>query len=450
MSRFSLRDISGNLAGAPDLESAIDTLLGYLRALQPDWYPSVAMFDSERECFERVYQRPRGRLERRDLVLGVDYLPARLVRKFIRPSAFFNGENRRSLLEKLFQTSPGYEPDRFEAQQLQPLTPPVGWRSCVCLPLNDREELIGMIVIVSARTSAFGPKVTEELQPLRGLASLSIARRLHMVGRPTPESRDADRAVVGLQQRLATMQAELDRTRHDGDDRTHAMHSLATEAETLRAAAAEHENERLELVRQARLLEEQVAAVGQNLQETHLRLTDAQALAEDLNETLDVVREAFEVMAGDIDADTVTRAFVAWFCERFQIERCSLMRVDDAAGDLRILAHRGMDPALVPQVRLPMGHGVAGWVASHRQSVMMREGEGDSPVQPTGLDHYNSGSFISVPLVHQKRVIGVLNLSNKQDGVDFDELDFDRAKLASGVLAMALGGGPVWRGVGGS
>ncbi|HTR97847.1 MAG TPA: hypothetical protein VMH61_08095, partial [Candidatus Acidoferrales bacterium] len=148
MSRYPLRDISISLAGAPDLESALDSLLGYLRAVQADWHASVALFNTETECFEHIYDRERGRLMRRDVRLWLDHLPPRFVRKFVRPSAFFNGENRRSLLERLFQTNPVYEPDPLEGTQLQPLAPPTSWRSCLCLPLNDRDELLGLIVLV--------------------------------------------------------------------------------------------------------------------------------------------------------------------------------------------------------------------------------------------------------------------------------------------------------------
>jgi signal transduction protein with GAF and PtsI domain len=55
------------------------------------------------------------------------------------------------------------------------------------------------------------------------------------------------------------------------------------------------------------------------------------------------------------------------------------------------------------------------------------------------VDHYNSGSFVSVPLVHKNRQLGVLNLSNKRDGKAFNETDLDRAMMASAVLSMAMG-----------
>ncbi|HTG53935.1 MAG TPA: GAF domain-containing protein, partial [Gemmatimonadaceae bacterium] len=62
----------------------------------------------------------------------------------------------------------------------------------------------------------------------------------------------------------------------------------------------------------------------------------------------------------------------------------------------------------------------------------------EAEVPHTGQDAYNSDSFISVPLVHNNRLGGVLNLSNRSDGEAFDEQDFDRAVLAGSVLAMVL------------
>jgi signal transduction protein with GAF and PtsI domain len=53
-------------------------------------------------------------------------------------------------------------------------------------------------------------------------------------------------------------------------------------------------------------------------------------------------------------------------------------------------------------------------------------------------DTYNSPSFIAVPVVHNGRLYGVLNLSNKQGGELFDGVDFDCASLAGAALALRL------------
>jgi len=63
----------------------------------------------------------------------------------------------------------------------------------------------------------------------------------------------------------------------------------------------------------------------------------------------------------------------------------------------------------------------------------------EKPAMHTGQDVYNSDSFICVPLVHNNRLFGVLNLSNKRGGEAFEEYDFDRAVIAGSLLAITLG-----------
>ncbi|MFN8588532.1 MAG: GAF domain-containing protein [Candidatus Eisenbacteria bacterium] len=441
MSRFPIREIADRLAAAPDSAAVLDALLAYLRALQRDWLPTVAIYDPSREIFTRVYHRERGRLEPREVNLSIEHLPARLVRKFVRPSAFFNGGDRRTLLEKLFQTSPGYEPDRFEAPQMQPLAAPIAWRSCLCLPLNDRDELLAMVVISTTRVSAFTPAVVGELQPVRSLASLALARRLHAEGRATVEARAADdthrRMLTGLQSQLQQAQAEALRT-------AEAHAAALTTIEALRRELAAQPAPVAPMPAngpQMNALEEANAAAAAHLSEAFAQLAASQTRQAELQRTLDLVREGFAVIADDPTAESLTRSFVGWFAEQFQAERCSLMRMEAGDEQLRILAHRGLDPALAPSVRVPVGQGVAGWVAHHRKPLLVRDRESATPVAASGKEEYRSDSYISLPLQHRGRVVGVLNLTNRRDGESFDELDLERAELAAHVLAMALGGG---------
>ena len=152
---------------------------------------------------------------------------------------------------------------------------------------------------------------------------------------------------------------------------------------------------------------------------------------------MEFLREVFEASQEAYDESLMSRALVQRFCDVFEVDRCSLMRIEDQ--NLRIAAHRGMDADVAGRVTVPLGEGVAGWVASHRKPVLMRKQGDASPVRPTGVDRYNSDSFVSVPLIHQSRLLGVLNLSNKRNGKAFDETDLDRAMMASAVLSMAMG-----------
>lgn len=441
MPKIHLRDVCDQLSAAPDVEGVIDALLSFLRASQGDWHPSYAQVDPQREVVTRVWQRERGRLDRRDLVLPVDQLPARLVRKFFRPSAFFNASERRSLLSRVFRTTPVYEPDRFEAAQVRPLVAPVAWHSCIVLPLADQDDLLGLLVLVSPRRNAFPASAVETVLAMRTMAAVAIARRAQVEGRPSAEKRVAEEQSTRLQgafqERVRQLEDESSALAQDTRLKNEKIELLSRELERLQMSAHAERAELEVLRQQLHALEEQGEAAGQHLHDAFSQLAITQQRLQDSHETMEFLREVFEASQLEHDAAVLSRALVQRFCEAFDVDRCSLMRVDDQ--HLQIAAHRGMDPHVAGSVRLPLGQGVAGWVAHHRKPVLVRKGGDASPVRPTGVDHYNSDSFVSVPLVHRNRLLGVLNLSNKRDGKPFDETDLDRAMMASAVLSLAMG-----------
>ena len=448
MSKFDLRDISDKLTSSRDAESVVDALLGYLVAVQSDWYPTLAFYEVSRDAFVRVYGRTNGRLERRDVVLPVDQLPPRLVRKFFHPSAFFNAEDRKTLLAKLFQNSPSYEPDPVEAPQIQPLTTGFSWQSCTCLPLADQDDLLAMLVIVSPRKGAFTSRSIGEILPLKSLATLALARRLH-------ESRRAPTAVVAgsntdrqafaaqtqeLQQHVAQLHAHAQALAADNRTKQQRLEDLSQQLNSLNGSADDHRRELERVKGTLSALEEQSGQAAALLEDAHSQLALAQSRLSGTRRTMQFLKEVFQVLAQDHDETEISRTMVAWFCEHFEVDRCSLMRLDPSDASMRIFAQRGLDATMAQGVRVRVGQGISGWVAHNRKPLFVRMRQEVSPVRATGQDSYNSDSFISVPLVHKNQLYGVMNLSNKRDGDSFDESDLERAVLAGAVLAITLAG----------
>lgn len=443
MAKIQLRDVCDHLSAAGDAEGIIDALLAYLRAFQSDWHPTLAMVDVAHDAVTRIWQRERGRLDRRDVVIPVDHLPARLVRKFFRPSAFFNVVERRSLLSRVFRATPVYEPDRFEATQVQPLAAPVAWHSCIVLPLADQDDLLALLLLVSPKKNAFPAAAVEQVLAIRTMAAVALARRLHAEGRETPEARIAEehsRRTQGMfQERVRQLEIEVSALSQDNRMKAERMELLTRQAEQVQQRAHVERAELEELRQRTHALEEQEKVAAQHLHDAYSQLAITQQRLNDAHETMEFLRAVFEAMAVEHDDSVLSRTLVQRFCDAFAVDRASLMRVDVDDEVLQIAAHRGMDPSVAGNVRLRLGEGVAGWVASNRKPVLVRKGGDAAPVRATGVDSYNSDSFVSVPLVHQNRLLGVLNLSNKRNGQPFNETDLDRAMMASAVLSLAMG-----------
>jgi hypothetical protein len=108
----------------------------------------------------------------------------------------------------------------------------------------------------------------------------------------------------------------------------------------------------------------------------------------------------------------------------------SLMLCDRLSGDLVIRSSRGLEEKVVRGTRLRPGDRLAGWVAAEGQPLLVEDIEGDSRF---GRSHfssqYSSKSLLSVPLKNQGRVIGVLNLTDKQGDEPFSEKDLRLAQV---------------------
>ncbi len=100
--------------------------------------------------------------------------------------------------------------------------------------------------------------------------------------------------------------------------------------------------------------------------------------------------------------------------------------------------HKGRNHLLVNR-RLAAGHGVAGWVAQHGESVIVPYAPADPRYNPeidtqTG---FQTTSLLSVPLRVRDRIIGVLQVVNKAEGgFDADDLALVETMAASAAIAI--------------
>ncbi|TMQ71731.1 MAG: GAF domain-containing protein [Candidatus Eisenbacteria bacterium] len=439
-SKFDLRDISQRLAASQDTEAVVFEFLGYLQGARPDWRPSLSFYEVSRDALVNVYTRHESNLVRRDVLVSVDHLPPRLVRKFFHSSAFSNVPQKRSLLSNLFRTSPFFEPDPHEAGAIQSLCYNPSWNACVCLPLADQEDLLALLILISERKGAFGGPAVDEVVPVKNMAALALAQRLYRSARKagTPDQ-TPHAAASEFQDKIRALHVETSDLAEQNRLKTGRLESLQRELEALDRNSSEYQQELERVKGQLFALEEQSTAAAEHLREAQSQVNVALSRVAELQRTIGFMKEVFQVLGQEYDIDDFARTMVTWFCEHFGVERCSLMLLEDSHHTLQIAAFRGLDPRVAEQVRVRLGQGIAGWVAHHRKPLLLCVKSGGNPVQHTDQDVYNSDSFISVPMVFNSRLSGVLNLSNKKDGAPFDELDLDRAVLTGSVLAMILG-----------
>jgi diguanylate cyclase (GGDEF)-like protein len=116
----------------------------------------------------------------------------------------------------------------------------------------------------------------------------------------------------------------------------------------------------------------------------------------------------------------------------------SLMLVDEAGHTLRIVASLGLNEQLSKSLHIKMGEGIAGKVAATGNPIVVNDIETDSRVATTNRPRYKTKSFVSVPFRKGEKIIGVLNLSDKDARDIFTENDLQLLTLLLGQAVMVM------------
>jgi len=136
--------------------------------------------------------------------------------------------------------------------------------------------------------------------------------------------------------------------------------------------------------------------------------------------------------AKDMD-DALTRALAA-LRRSVGYENATFFLYDRATETLLPAATTGAHVDLIPEVQFDLGQGLSSWVARSRRPVLLSSLRGDEESEVPGT---RPGSFLSVPLIVAKDLVGVLNVGHSSPGA-FTEADRDLLSSAGAILASTL------------
>jgi len=125
--------------------------------------------------------------------------------------------------------------------------------------------------------------------------------------------------------------------------------------------------------------------------------------------------------------------------EVMNVENCSLMAYDPLTETLTLDAAIGLPKDMVGQIQVKVGEGIAGWVAQNRKPVLLKDVSKDIRfANHHGRLDYKTRSVLSVPIMHDSALLGVLNVNNKRSGEAFFEDDQNLLLGISGQISQAI------------
>ncbi len=84
-----------------------------------------------------------------------------------------------------------------------------------------------------------------------------------------------------------------------------------------------------------------------------------------------------------------------------------------------------------------IGEGITGKVADIKKAVLVKDLKSDIRFKKNGFKHYRTDSFISIPLVSDNKLLGIMNIADKSSGLPFDEKDLNFAETICQYACLA-------------
>ncbi len=169
----------------------------------------------------------------------------------------------------------------------------------------------------------------------------------------------------------------------------------------------------------------------------------ADDLLRELKRTVDELQAFNDIgrtLTSTLEAKEVLQLIMQKVSEVLKPEHWSLLLLDEQRQELYFEVAVGPRAERLKAARLPIGEGIAGWVARSGQPVLLDDARPDARFsarfdEMTGL---RTGSLLAVPLRSKGRVLGVVELVNAGGGRSFSPEDLRTLSTLADYAAIAI------------
>jgi len=160
-------------------------------------------------------------------------------------------------------------------------------------------------------------------------------------------------------------------------------------------------------------------------------------LAEKL-EWLETLYRVNREVTGSLSLETCLKVIIEEVRNLLDVDRASLMLLSSKEDVLKIKVATGLTEDVIKNTRIKVGEGITGWVAKHRQPLLINDLSKDKRFQKKGYKGYSTESLLSIPLIIKGKCFGVLNVNNKKHNKIFDYDDLKILTAFANEAALAV------------
>jgi len=154
---------------------------------------------------------------------------------------------------------------------------------------------------------------------------------------------------------------------------------------------------------------------------------------------MSALAETGKVVSGSLNPDEVLQRILAQTMHSLNVEAASLALVDGATGELEFKVASGKGAKSIVGVRLKKGEGIAGWVATHGDPLLVPDVSADPRWYPAVDERigFKTRTIACAPIPGTAQVLGVLEAINPVEG-EFTQEQMDLVVGIAGLAGTAI------------
>jgi len=167
---------------------------------------------------------------------------------------------------------------------------------------------------------------------------------------------------------------------------------------------------------------------------------EADRLLEQRLRELTVTNELIKTLTSTLELPEILRIVLDRIKTLTQAEALSLLLYDGQRDELVFAATETLRENAVVGLRVPPDEGIASWVARTGRSALVNDVAHDARFYRAidRASHFATRSLLAVPLKRAERVIGVLEVANRYDGLMFNEDDLHKLEQVAAGLSTNI------------
>jgi len=140
---------------------------------------------------------------------------------------------------------------------------------------------------------------------------------------------------------------------------------------------------------------------------------------------LETLIQAFEYISSPLEPEKILELVLEQISQLLNAEAGSIFLLNEKTKELELKVATNLSEEEIGKIKVPLGKGLAGFVAEKNQSVNIKDVSQDDRFY-SNIDHitgFKTKNILTVPLKTSNKIVGVLQALNKKDGNFFSEED---------------------------